>query len=77
MTQSLRRLLTEIRPEAEFDRSTDFFGDGLLDSFDLMTFVATLDKKYAISIEGTDIVPEHFCNFDAIEALLTKYGVAE
>lgn len=77
MTKTLRNLLTEIRPEAEFDHSTDFFSDGLLDSFDLVTFVATLDKKYAISIDGTDILPEHFCNFDAIQSLLLKYGVAE
>lgn len=75
MTTTLRTLLTEIRPEGEFEQSSDFFGDGLLDSFDLVTFVATLDRKYAISIDGTDIIPEHFCNFDAIEALLQKYGV--
>jgi len=77
MTPTLRTLLTEIRPEAEFDQSVDFFEDGLLDSFDLMTFVATLDRKYEISIDGTDILPEHFCNFDAIQSLLQKYGVAE
>ncbi|HLJ12836.1 MAG TPA: acyl carrier protein [Planctomycetaceae bacterium] len=77
MIQSLNSLLTEIRPEAEFDKSQDFFSDGFLDSFDLITFVAALDRKYAISIEGTDILPEHFCNFDAIRSLLQKYGVAE
>ncbi len=77
MTPTLRALLSEIRPETEFENSTDFFEDGLLDSFDLVTFVATLDRKYAISIDGVDIVPEHFCNFDAIEALLQKYGVGE
>lgn len=77
MTQTLQNLLTEIRPEVEFQSSTDFFGDGLLDSFDLVTFVATLDKKYGISIDGTDIIPEHFCNFDAIQSLLVKYGVTE
>jgi acyl carrier protein len=76
MTQTLLTLLSEIRPESEFDQSADFFADGLLDSFDLITFVATLDEKYAISIDGTDIVADHFRNFDAIRSLLLRYGVA-
>jgi len=37
--------------------------------------VATLDKTHGISIEGVDIVPEHFKNLAAITALLKKYGV--
>lgn len=77
MTQNLTALLAEIRPEAAFDQSSDFFADGLLDSFDLMTFVAALDRKYGISIDGVDIVPEHFCNLSAVCSLLQKYGVAE
>ena len=47
----------------------------MLDSFDMVTLVATLDKTYGISIEGTDIVPENFKNLQTIEALLRQYGV--
>lgn len=68
-------LLTDIRPEADFAASTDFLEDGLLDSTDIVALVATLDKAYGISIDGTDILPEHFKNSQAIESLLDKYGV--
>jgi acyl carrier protein len=71
----LPELLREIRPEFDFTTSKDFIADGMLDSFDLMTLVATLDKTYGISIQGTDIVPENFKNLETIENLLRQCGV--
>jgi acyl carrier protein len=73
--QSLVGLLQGIRPESDFTASRDFIADGMLDSFDMVTLVATLDETYAISIDGADIVPRHFCNLEAIAALLRTYGV--
>jgi acyl carrier protein len=72
---TLAELLRGIRPEFDFTTSRDFIGDGMLDSFDMVTLVATLDKTYGISIGGVDILPEHFQNLDTIAALLRKYGV--
>ncbi len=71
----LADILKEIRPEFDFTASNDFIGDGMLDSFDIVTLVAALDKTHGISIPGTDIVPEHFQNLQTIEALLRKCGV--
>jgi acyl carrier protein len=71
----LAEILKEIRPEFDFTTSNDFMADGMLDSFDMVTLVAALDKTYGISIPGTDIVPENFQNIGAIEALLGKCGV--
>jgi acyl carrier protein len=72
---ALAELLKGIRPEFDFTLSRDFIADGMLDSFDVVTLVATIDKTFGISIEGVDIVPEHFQNLDTIAALLRKYGV--
>ena len=73
--KQLPNILKEIRPEFDFSASQDFIADGMLDSFDMMTLVATLDKTYGISIQGTDIVPENFKNLDTIGALLRQCGV--
>ena len=73
--KSLPEILKEIRPEFNFTASSDFIADGMLDSFDMMTLVATLDKTYGISIQGTDIVPENFKNLQTIGALLRQSGV--
>ena len=73
--KSLPEILKDIRPEFDFTASSDFIADGMLDSFDMMTLVATLDKTYGISIQGTDIVPENFKNLQTIGALLRQCGV--
>jgi len=68
-------ILKRIRPEFDFTSSKDFMADGLLDSFDMVTLVAALDKNYGISIRGIDIVPENFQNLESITALLRTHGV--
>ena len=73
--KSVVEILKEIRPEFDFTTSEDFIADGMLDSYDVVTLVATLDKTYGISISGVEIVPENFKNLKAIETLLGKYGV--
>ena len=73
--RSLPEILKEIRPEFDFTASSDFIADGMLDSFDMITLVATLDETYGISIQGTDIVPENFKNLQTIEGLLHQCGV--
>ncbi|MGH9561358.1 MAG: acyl carrier protein [Terracidiphilus sp.] len=66
-------ILKDIRPEFDFTVSEDFFEDGMLDSFDMVTLVSDLDKSYGISIAGTDILPENFSSISRIEQLLRKY----
>ena len=73
--QRLAALLQGIRPEFDFTGAANFIATGMLDSFDMITLVDTLDKTYGISIDGEDIVPEHFGGLAAIAALLKKYSV--
>ena len=73
--QTILEILAEIRPEADYGASVDFVAEGLLDSTDIVSLVATLDETYGISIAGTDILPEHFQNAETIASLLGKYGV--
>ena len=68
-------ILQEIRPEHDFTASDDYIGDGMLDSFDMVTLVAALEKSYAISIPGAEIAPENFRNANTIQALLENCGV--
>lgn len=72
MQETILDILKEIRPEFEFAGVDDFFGEGMLDSFDLMTLVATLDERFGIKIDGMDILPENFANVEAIVALVGR-----
>lgn len=71
---AVEKILTAIRPEFDFSGSKDFISDGMLDSLDVVTLVADLDKAYGISIPGIEIVPENFQNIAAIEQLVHKYA---
>ena len=73
--ESLRAVLAQIRPEFDFSVSRDFISDGMLDSFDIVLLVSALDKQFGICIDGREIVPQNFCNLEAISELLKKYGV--
>jgi acyl carrier protein len=75
MKQKIIKILTEIRPEFDFNQATDFIENGMLDSFDIITLVSTLDETFGISIDGVDILPENFSSIDRIIALLEKNGV--
>ena len=75
--KTVLEILTGIRPEFDFAGSEDFIEEGLLDSFDVVTLVCDIEKNYAISIEGVDILPESFSNLAAINALLQRYGVQQ
>ncbi len=75
MKDNIIRILTEIRSEFDFNEELNFIENGMLDSFDIVTLVTSLDEEYKISIDGTDIVPNNFSSVEAIAALLCKYGV--
>ena len=72
MENQIIEILKEIRPEFDFEGVENFFDEGMLDSFDLMTLVATLEERFGIKIDGTDILPENFANVDGIEALVLR-----
>ena len=61
-------------PETDFECSTNFIEDELLDSFDIMSIVCDLEEKYNIEIDGMDILPECFCSIKQIEELVRRNG---
>ncbi len=74
MEQQIIRILTELRPEFDFNQNINFIEEGMLDSFDIVNLVSELDSTFGISIDGVDIVPENFSSVEAIKNLLLKNG---
>lgn len=74
MMKEILGFLAEIRPEFEFETSSDFMEDGLLDSFDIVSLVSLLDEYYNISIDGMDIIPENFVSVDTIIQVVKRNG---
>lgn len=74
MEQQIIRILTELRPEFDFNQNINFIEEGMLDSFDIVNLVSELDSTFGISIDGVDIIPENFSSVEAIKNLLLKNG---
>lgn len=72
MHQQIIEILKEIRPEFEFEGVENFFDEGMLDSFDLMSLVSSLGSIFGVQIKGEDILPENFANIDAIVQLVER-----
>ncbi len=72
---ALIEILKQVRPESDFEHSSDYLAEGLLDSFDIVALVAALDRHYNISIDGVEIIPDNFNSLTAIQKLLAAYGV--
>lgn len=73
MKDSILEVLREVNEDADFEKSSDFIEDGLMDSFEIVDLVSRLEDKFSVEIRGIDIVPENFVNLEAIENLLEKY----
>lgn len=75
MTETIIKILSELRPEFDFTEDVNFIEEGMLDSFDVVNLVTELDSTFGISIDGVDILPENFSSVEAIKNLLIKNGV--
>ena len=72
MKEQIIKILTELRPEFDFSENMNFIEEGMLDSFDIVSLVDSLDEKYNISISGLDIIPENFSSVEAIIHTIEK-----
>ena len=70
---SLLDALETIRPEVDFTNSEDFIKEGILDSFDIITLVAEMEKRFGITIDGEDVTPENFKNIETLEQFVQRY----
>ncbi len=70
--KEIYEILTEIRPEYDFMSSSDFIGDGFLDSFDVVFIISKIEETFGVLIDGLDVLPENFSNVETIEALINR-----
>lgn len=71
----LTAILNDIRPGKDFAGAENFFDQGVLDSLDLTTLVASLESHYGVFLDVDEIVPENFRNLGAIRSILARKGV--
>lgn len=72
MREEILEVLAGINEDADFENSTDFIEDGLLDSFEIVSLVDELESAFDIEISGADIIPDNFMSIETIAELINK-----
>lgn len=72
MMDQLMDILTELRPDVDFETEKSLIDGGVLDSFDIVTLVAELNENFDIEININDLVPENFNCRENMLALVEK-----
>lgn len=67
MQEKLMEILTELRPDVDFETNTALIDDGILDSFDLVSLIGELVDAFGVEISFDDMEPE---NFNSVESML-------
>ena len=65
--EEIMEILTELRPDVEFENEKKLIDDGILDSFDIVSLVGELNDAFDVSINVEDLLPE---NFNCVEAMV-------
>ena len=69
--EKLLKILTEIRPDIEFENEKKLMDEGVLDSFDVVSIISELNDAFDIHIRVNHLTPENFNSVEAIMALVT------
>ena len=64
-------VLKDVNDEADYN-STALVDDRVLDSFDILQIISTLNDNYDISIPASEIVPANFNSAAAMLALVKR-----
>ena len=70
MNNKVAEIINSVRPEIRFNTEQDTELFGVLDSLDIILIVEELEKRFGISIEAEQIVPENFASLRTLEAFV-------
>ena len=70
--EKIRLILSDIRPDVDFDTEERLIDDGILESFDIISLVGELNDAFDVSIGVQDLTPENFNSGERIEELVKR-----
>lgn len=70
--EELLELLEDIKEDVDFENCSTLIDDHILDSFDILQIISTLNDHYDISIPASEIVPENFNSAKSLLAMVER-----
>ena len=72
MRDQILEILTDIRPDIDFEKETKLIDDKILESFDIITIVGELNDAFDIEIGPKELVAENFSSLDALTEMVDE-----
>ena len=72
MREQILDILSDIRPDLDFEAETTLVSGKKLASFDIISIISELGEEFDIEIGPKYLVAENFDSLDAIVALVEK-----
>lgn len=70
--EKLFAILTETKPDVDFNTEKKLIDNNILDSFDIVQLVMKLNDQFDIEIGAEDIVPQNFNSAEALWTLIQR-----
>lgn len=70
--EQLLKIMSEIRPDLDFETEDKLIDDDILDSFDIIAIVSEVNYEFNIELNVNDLKPENFNSARALYELITK-----
>ena len=65
-------ILNEIKPDIDYEREEKLIDNGLLDSFDIVMLIGSLEDTFGINVSALDIIPDNFNSANAIYDMVRR-----
>ena len=72
MREKILEVLQDIRPDIDFENETGLITEGILESFDLLTIIASLEEAVGIEIDPANMSADNFDSLAAIIAMVER-----
>ena len=70
--EELLRIMSEVRPDIDFETETRLIDDEMLDSLDIVAIVTDVNDEFDVEINVNDLLPENFNSAKALYELIMK-----
>ena len=72
MRERILKILNEINDTVDYEREMRIIDDGLLDSFQIISFISDLSDEFDIEITPVWLVPDNFNSLDKLVNMVSK-----
>ena len=70
--EELLRIMSEVRPDIDFETEDKLIDNEMLDSLDIVAIVTDVNDEFDIQINVNDLLPENFNSAEALYELIQK-----